>query len=63
MTTMSCPECNGTGSMSAIVGDEQGAERCPSCGGTGFVKVTEPQALDENDVMGDEAGVLHQEAA
>lgn len=31
-----CPECNGTGAVSAIVGDEQMAERCVSCGGMGY---------------------------
>lgn len=41
-----CPECNGTGAVRVLVGDEEGADRCPSCGGTGLV----------NEVMGEEAG-------
>ena len=39
-----CPECNGTGAVSRVVGEEVCADRCPSCGGTGLV----------TEVMGDE---------
>lgn len=31
-----CPECNGTGTVTLLIGDEQTGGRCPSCLGYGF---------------------------
>ncbi|MGJ0510242.1 MAG: hypothetical protein ACR652_24620 [Methylocystis sp.] len=41
-----CPECEGTGEVRVIVGDEEGADPCPSCGGSGHLDlrlVDEPE--------------------
>lgn len=54
MTHIPCPECDGSGSVRAIIGDEQTTDRCPSCGGSGLVQLREPIVEDEHDVFGSE---------
>jgi hypothetical protein len=31
-----CPECNGSGNVRVILGDDEQQDRCQSCGGMGY---------------------------
>lgn len=59
-----CPECEGTGSVRVIYGEDEMAAPCESCGGSGRVILLEREArdlrlipevsMDERDNRGDE---------
>jgi RecJ-like exonuclease len=47
-----CPECNGSGNVRVILGDDEQQDRCPSCGGMGY-QLTRDEFANLDALQGD----------